>query len=163
MLWLSNYVECRTDVTDTSQSSLEDSPGQTVMADFEFVQRPSLYLPPTVDKEDSDSDMGFEKLGLRTLGDGAEIPDEFPRTPPLTGTPPGCRTPPIPARSVRFDDAAKKHDGRSPFDRQSIQIAALFSKELAAQLHEEKVYLSHSPILSILVVKQLIMPCCPKP
>ena len=69
-------------------------------------------MPPV---EDGTSTTSLSDLGPRTCGDGAEYPDVAP-----TDTP----------RSVRFDDAAKKYDGRTPFIEKlrSLQIAAKFSK-----------------------------------
>lgn len=89
------------------KSSKDDS----IIASFEPVQKMKFYMPV----EDGTSSTSLIELGPRTCGDGAECPEVAPADTP---------------RSVRFDDSAKKYDGRGPYIEKwrSLQIAAKFSK-----------------------------------
>lgn len=110
MLFLSHFVDNYFTFHDNlEKKSLKE---ESIIASFEPVQKMKFYMPPV---EDGTSSTSLSDLGPRTCGDGAEYPDFAP-----TDTP----------RSVRFDDAAKKYDGRTPFIEKlrSLQIAAKFSK-----------------------------------
>jgi len=116
-VWFSHFIEHYfTFQSNLETKSLKES---SIIASFEPVQKPKLYMPSVEKEGPFDTVDSAIDLGPRTSGDGSENPNVT-----------------VNERNVRFDDTVKKHDGRTQF--RSMQIAAKFSQELASQLQDER-------------------------
>ena len=121
MSWFHHFV----DNYDVLEEEVRRIGGySSINAGFEPVQEPKFYPSqegvgnihqhePTISADLESKTSG--DLGPRTLGDGAENPDNMTEEN---------------RRFVRFDETVKKYDGKTPFNEKvhSIQIAAKYSE-----------------------------------